>query len=169
MEFLGFKVGKLLPSVDDDGCEDEILLNSSPDTTQLFCGNEVASASGKSAEDNMEWSTASLERLFVQGHRLLCRMSVVLCVVALLDPDVDHVEYLVMHLIAGGHFLIEYLVGVVHAVVEVRLADRAVHARLIHLVEGDLVRRILIVLEPQADALGIHFVLGVQSLHHADV
>ena len=169
MDFLGFKVGKLLPSVDDDGCEDEILLDSSPHTTQFFCRNEVASASGKSAEDNVERSTASLERLLVQGHGLLCWMSVVLCVIALLDPDVDHVEYLVMHLIAGGHFLIEDLVGIVHAGVEIRLADRAVYAGLVHLVEGDLVRRVLIVLEPQADALRVHLVLGVQALHHANV
>ncbi len=169
MDFLCLKVGKFLPSVDDDGCEDEILLDPTPHATQFFCRDEVAAASGKSAEDDMERSTASLERLFVEGHGLLGRVTVVLCVVALLDPDVDHVEYLVMHLIAGGHFLIEDLVGVVHAGVEVRLADRAVHARLVHLVEGDLVRRVLIVLEPQANALRVYFVLGVQRLHHADV
>lgn len=96
-------------------------------------------------------------------------MAVVLGVVALLDPDVDHVEYLVMHLIAGGDFLIENLVGVIHAGVEVRLADCAVHTRLIHLVEGDLRSRVLIVLEPQAYAFRVHFVLGVEGLHHPNV
>lgn len=169
MDFLGFKVGKFLPSVDHDGCEDEVFLDPAPYATQFFCRDEVASTSSKSAEDNVEWSTASLERLFVERHGLLSRVAVILGVVALLDPDVDHVEYLIMHLIAGGHFLIEDLVSVVHAGVEVWLADRAIHARLVHLVEGDLRSGVLIVLEPQADALGVHFVLRIQRLHHPDV
>ncbi len=74
-----------------------------------------------------------------------------------------------MHLIAGGHFLIEDFVHVIHSRIEIRLADRAVHAWLVHLVEGNFVRWVLVVLKPEADTLGVHQVFLIQALHHSYV
>jgi hypothetical protein len=82
---------------------------------------------------------------------------------SLFNPDVDHVEYLIVYLIAGSHFLIKDFIDVVQSLIEIRLTNRPVHTRLIHLVKGNFVRRVLVVLEPEADALCVHLVFGVES------
>ncbi len=103
-------------------------------------------------------------------HRgLFGRVLVVGAVEALNHPNVDHVVYILQRAVACADLFIQHLREIEYFLTEVRFPDRAIHARLILLVEGYLRCRCRIILYPQAHTLVGNVEFDIQRLQEPNV
>lgn len=160
---------ELFIAIDDELTKDGAQFDEESPTFQLFTGKERRAAPAEEIEDIISDLRTAEQWTLMKGDWLLSGMLILVTAQAFRKPDVDHVADVIHRCIARSDIGIQDLVELALLVGEKRLADGAIDAGLITLIEGNLRSRRESVFYPEASALVLDSGLLIHRLDHSDI